>query len=68
MTAGELLREARERSGMKQREIAAVLGLTASGVALAEARGDRLTVRRVRDHLAAMGYELHLMVTRRSDA
>ena len=68
MDAGELLREARVRSGMSQREIAAVLHLTPAGVALAEKRGDRITVRRARDHLAAMGFELHLMVRRRADA
>jgi transcriptional regulator with XRE-family HTH domain len=67
MTAGDLLREARERSGLRGREIAARLGVSTPAISLAEHRGDRLTVRRLRDQLEACGYELHLMV-RRVDA
>jgi transcriptional regulator with XRE-family HTH domain len=67
MTAGELLREARWRSGMSQRQIAAAMFVTYPAVYSAEHRGDGITVRRVRAQLAAMGYDLHLMVTKRDD-
>lgn len=68
VTASDLLREARLRTGMRQREIAELLHTTPAAVSLAEKRGDRMTIRRVREHLAVMGFDLYLMVKARDDA
>lgn len=53
---------------MRQREIAELLHTTPAAVSLAEKRGDRMTIRRVREHLAVMGFDLYLMVKARDDA
>jgi transcriptional regulator with XRE-family HTH domain len=68
MRAGDLIREARRRAGLTQRELAERLGTTQSAVARLERGGTEPSYERVRDAVRACGLELVPQLLRADDA
>jgi transcriptional regulator with XRE-family HTH domain len=63
VSAGELLRAQRRKTGVTQRQLAARMGTTQSAIAALERPTSNPTVRTVADALDALGYRLTISAT-----
>ena len=68
MQAGDLIREARRRAGLTQRELAERLGTTQSAIARLERGGTEPSYERVAEALRACGLDLVPQLLRADDA
>jgi transcriptional regulator with XRE-family HTH domain len=67
VTGGELIREARKRAGMTQRELAVRLGTTQAVVARWETGAASPSFARVQEAVRACGFDLAVRVVARDD-
>jgi transcriptional regulator with XRE-family HTH domain len=68
MRGGDLIREARRRAGVTQRELAARLGTTQSAIARIERGGTEPSFERVGEALRACGFDLVPRIAPADDA
>lgn len=67
MTGGELVREARKRAGLSQRELAELMGTTQAVVARWETGVRSPTLERVHEAVRACGFDLAMRIVPRDD-
>jgi transcriptional regulator with XRE-family HTH domain len=67
MKGGELIREARKRAGLTQREVAEILGTTQAVVARWEKGRNSPTFERLSQAIRACGYDLAVRIVPRDD-